>query len=523
MNMKQKHFLSVLLLMISSVTYAQNVTSDFLKSASWTWERLDRKYVFTDDSIYMCSRLKSYGTTSEPYYLSSKPQLEFRDELVGKNKKGKYIIVKSHETTPGITLCFKVLFVLENGITLQERKLDNEYDRMVLTKNNSEKYDTLRLSCSYKELAYKHDKQSQQAFFNAFPSTWYDFERTFNGAFFTNDMSAEYKQDLSHDFEKYLDAFDNLSVINTKDYYSKLIDVTIGMPQCSTPASDKWQGIVAAKIATNKKLVSKLLDKKSKFHQTRFWQFVQRKDKCCQKGVTARGGQNRIKEIWRRGIIGYDTERLYLTDSVCYYVTDCSLGSSKLRSAAPYRVTEEGDLGNDNAIVMTRVQNEKYGTLLQLKQIPGEKLEGTVEELPVFQKRQSSLVTDTALMAASYRAMVLGNIDHREAQRLFFESFPSTWSDFYAVMISDEDGNKGMYRHAPEYIAAFEKLDCIPAHDLLKKMVTISINAIPQDPISKQWRTVVSNLSARYQDELNRVLQEFEPWQQTSFRQFIEN
>ena len=82
MNMKQKQFLSVLLLMISSVTYAQNVTSDFLKSASWTWERLDRKYVFTDDSIYMCSRLKSYGTTSEPYYLSSKPQLEFRDELV---------------------------------------------------------------------------------------------------------------------------------------------------------------------------------------------------------------------------------------------------------------------------------------------------------------------------------------------------------------------------------------------------------------------------------------------------------
>ena len=151
--MKQKHFLSVLLLMISSVTYAQNVTSDFLKSASWTWERLDRKYVFTDDSIYICSRLKSYGTTSEPYYLSSKPQLEFRDELVGKNKKGKYIIVKSHETTPGITLCFKVLSVLENGITLQERKLDNEYDRMVLTKNNSEKYDTLRLSCSYKELA----------------------------------------------------------------------------------------------------------------------------------------------------------------------------------------------------------------------------------------------------------------------------------------------------------------------------------------------------------------------------------
>ena len=61
---------------------------------------------------------------------------------------------------------------------------------MTLSKNVSEKYDTLLLSSSYKELSYKHHKQYQQAYFNRFPSTWYDFERTFNGAFFKKEMEA---------------------------------------------------------------------------------------------------------------------------------------------------------------------------------------------------------------------------------------------------------------------------------------------------------------------------------------------
>ena len=114
-------------------------------------------------------------------------------------------------------------------------------------------------------------------------------------------------------------------------------------------------------------------------------------------------------------------------------------------------------------------------------------------------------------------------MDQQEMQRLFFDAFPSTWSDFYAIMISDEYGNNGFYRQASDYIAAFEKLTVIPVRELLTKMVSISIGAIAQDSTSEQWRTVVRNISNRNKEELHSVLLEFEPWQRLQFLQFVEN
>ena len=90
-------------------------------------------------------------------------------------------------------------------------------------------------------------------------------------------------------------------------------------------------------------------------------------------------------------------------------------------------------------------------------------------------------------------------------------------------MISDEYGNNGFRSKASTYINAFKLLSYIPVREKLRKMVGVSIGAIAQDSVSEQWRTVVINLSNKYKEELSSVLQEFEPWQQTSFRQFVEN
>ncbi|UKK50667.1 hypothetical protein L6472_11710 [Prevotella sp. E13-17] len=508
--MKRIYCTLLLALIISSVTNAQEVTMDFLKSSTWNYDGLLFQYAFTDDSIYMCYKWMCFDTTAKPYYLSSEPQRTFRDELVGKNEKGRYIIVKSNG---GIILSYEILSPSEKGLNLYDPVYVNGRDAMFLERY--EKYDTLRLSTSYKEQTYKRGKKYQQAYFNAFPSTWYDFERTFNGAFFKYEIEATHKQDFSHDFEKYLDAFSNLKDVDTKEYYRKLIDVTIGMPIQSTPASDKWQEIVATKISENNELVSQLLKEKSELQQARFWQFV-KKDNKYLKGVVVRKKQSYIKEIWRRSISEIDVDRLYLTDSLCYYITKCvPYKTPRFETITPYKITENSDC-HDERLVLTPISSSK-GTRLQMF-VPGAR-----DTIRIFHMREPSLVTDTLLMAVAYRNLLDRNMDQQEMQHLFFEGFPSTWSEFYAAMISNEKGNNGFHQHANEYISAFEQLNCIPVHELLKKMVSISIGAIAQDPTSELWRTVVSDLSTRYKEELNSVLREFEPWQQTSFRQFVEN
>ena len=505
----------LLSVMLSLVTNAQEVTMDFLKSSTWTWKRISYQVAFTEDSIYMGTKLSSLGVDAEAYYLSMEPHSKFRDDLVGKSKKGRYVVVKSNESTPSKTFNFRIMSVSDNGISLYCEDVA-DYNERILSKNDSEKFDTLRFSCSYKELIRKHGKQYQQAFFDRFPSTWYDFERTFNGAFFKNDIKAIYKQDFSHDFEKYLNAFSNLKDIDTKEYYRKLIDVTIGMPIQNTPASDKWQKIVTAKVARNKRLVSQLLNEKSELQRTRFWQFMQQDNRFMQKNVVGNKKQRFIKEIYGRGYGFFDVELVCMTDSLCYYITNCVPKQTPgIEFVVPCRMTEDS-CKTDKGIVLTRIHSDK-GTILQMYIPEAEK------PLRKFGEREPSAVTDTLLMAVAYRNLVSKNMDQREMQHLFFEGFPSTWSEFYAVMISDEYGNNGFRSKADAYIYAFELLRCIPVREKLRKMVGISIGAIAQDPVSEQWRTVVSDLSTRYKDELNSVLQEFEPWQQTSFRQFVEN
>lgn len=507
-----KHVFLLLLLSLSSVINAQEVTLDLLKSSSWNWKQLDLGYAFTDDSLYRVYNSMSYGTMSRPYYLSSKPHRRFCDELVGKNRKGNYIVEKDVET--GAVYSWKVKAASNKTIILFCQD-GNTGQEMILSKNAPEKYDTLRLSCSYKELAYKHDWQYQQAFFNRFPSTWYDFERTFNGSFFKKEMKSIYKQDFSHDFEKYLDAFSHLSDIYTKEYYRKLINVTIGMPIQSTPASDKWQKIVAAKVARNKKLVSQLLKEKSELQQARFWQFVKKDNKQLKKGSVGSEKQSCIKEIWRFGL-SFDKECIYFTDSLCYIIKNCvPRKTPEIIIIAPYQMSDSGNKA-DGAIAFSHVQVGEH-TKLQMH------LPANDGKFPTYYKKEPSLVTDTLLMAATYRCLFRHSPTLEIHERPFFDTFPSTWSEFYAVMISDEYGNNGFRCNADAYIHAFELLSCIPVREKLRKMVSISIGAMAQDPVSELWRTVVSDLSTRYKEELNSVLQEFEPWQQTSFRQFVEN
>ena len=513
--MKKKYCILFLALMLSLVTNAQEVTMDFLKSSTWTWNRISYQVAFTEDSMYMGTKLVSFGVSPEAYYLSSEPHSRFRDELVGKNKKGSYVVVKSNESTPSQTYSFKITSASEKGLTLYCKEVP-EYAEMILTKNDCEKYDTLQLSCAYKELAYKHGKQYQQAFFDAFPSTWYDFERTFNGAFFKNDIKAIYKQDFSHDFEKYLNAFSNLKDIDAKEYYSKLIAITIGMPIQSTPASDKWQKIVTAKVARNKRLVSQLLKEKSELQQARFWQFVQKDNKHLKMGSVTSEKQSCIKEIWRHPMFLYDTERIYFTDSLCYIIKNCEPRKTpEIIIIAPYQMSDSGNKA-DGAIAFSHVQVGEH-TKLQMH------LPGADGKFPTYYRREPSLVTDTLLMAAAYRCMFRQSKALEIHERPFFDAFPSTWSEFYAVMISDEYGNNGFRSKASTYINAFKLLSYIPVREKLRKMVGISIGAMAQDPVSEQWRTVVSDLSTQHKEELNSVLQEFEPWQQTSFRQFVEN
>lgn len=510
--MKRIHCILFFVLISFPVMNAQEVTMDLLKSGSWNWKQLDLGYAFTNDSIYRVYNSANYGTFSRAYYLSSEPQQNFREKLIGKVQKGNYIVVKDTET--GSVYSWKIMSASNNEIRMFWQD-DCTWQEAILTKNNSEKYDTLLLSSSYKELAYKHNKQYQQTFFDRFPSTWYDFERTFNGAFFRKEIDTIYKQDFSHDYEKYLHAFSNLPDIETKEYYRKLIDITIGMPLRSTPATDKWQDIVATKITTNKKLVTQLLKEKSEVQRTRFWQFVKKDNARLKNDHVKSKKQSYIKEIWRLGL-SFDKECIYLTDSLCYIIKNCvPTRTPEITSIAPYQMKEDGNKPN-GTILFTHIQVGKH-TKLQMHIL------GEDGKYPTFYQKDPSLVTDTLLMAVAYRNMLYKTMDQQEMQRLFFDAFPSTWSDFYAIMISDEYGNNGFYRQASDYIAAFEKLTVIPVRELLTKMVSISIGAIAQDSTSEQWRTVVRNISNRNKEELHSVLLEFEPWQRLQFLQFVEN
>ena len=182
---------------------------------------------------------------------------------------------------------------------------------------------------------------------------------------------------------------------------------------------------------------------------------------------------------------------------------------------APYQMSDSGNKV-DGAIVFSHIQDGKH-TKLQMH------LPGADGKFPTYYRREPSLVTDTLLMAAAYRCMFRQSKALEIHERPFFDAFPSTWSEFYAVMISDEYGNNGFRDNADRYIYTFKHLSCIPVREKLRKMVGVSIGAIAQDPTSELWRTVVSDLSTQHKEELNSVLQEFEPWQQTSFRQFVEN
>lgn len=511
--MKRIYCTFLLSVMFSLVTNAQEVTMDLLKSSSWLWKRLDLRYAFSADSIYRVYNSVCYGTMSQPFYLSSEPHSRFRDELVGKNKKGNYVVVKDAKTSGAYN--YKITSTSNTGITLYSKEVTSGYNEMILSKNDSEKYDTLLLSSSYKELSYKHGKQYQQAYFNRFPSTWYDFERTFNGAFFKKEMEAIYKQDFSHEYKKYLDAFSNLKDIDTKEYYRKLIDVTIGMPIQSTPASDMWQKIVAAKVARNKNLVSLLLKEKTELQQARFWQFVQKDNEHLKKGRVVSEKHSCIKEVWRYGM-SIDKECIYFTDSLCYIIKNCvPTRTPEIIIIAPYQMSDSGNKV-DGAIAFSHVQVGEH-TKLQMH------LPANDGKFPTYYKKEPSLVTDTLLMATTYRCIFRQSQALEIHERPFFDAFPSTWSEFYAVMISDEYGNNGFRDNADRYIYTFKHLSCIPVREKLRKMVGISIGAMAQDPTSELWRTVVCDLSTRYKEELNSVLQEFESWQQTSFRQFVEN
>lgn len=496
---------------------SKGITLKVLKSSTWSLEKLDELYAFTDDSIYTCTKSQCLWTSVIPYYLSSSPSETFDPKKVGKSRKGDYLIM--HYDSTNTTICYNIQEVGKKELILHQTPSKSYKNPVRLLKNNSYLYDTLQLTSSHKELICKHFRSKyQKAYFKAFPSTWYDFDRTFNHALFLNDNILTSHQDLSHEAVRYIDSFARLKTINRKRYYKKLIELTIGMPSHSTPATDYWLSVVNSKINENRKAFNATLVTETKNMQSRFWQVLRRDDEVKCTPILSKT----INTVLASQTLHYDAERIYLSDSIAVYVSNCAPGlTPSIKYVGPYVITDSVNnnlINKKNSIILTP-QETKKGNIFSLNMKDGENIFAISKRL--FKKKAQNLTTDSLLMAVSFRELEQKTTLQKEMQQLFFESFPDTWCEFYALLISDEYGNRGFHNKTNDYIDKFGNLYLISAHDLLAKCINISIDALIEDPTAQMWQKIVKGIVKKNPDELNIVLQYYSPRQRESFMQFL--
>ena len=555
LNLKALRSVMLQFVMLASLLVAQaqeqEISVEMLKSSSWA-DRLEREYVFSDDSIYLCDRSQCFWTEVNPYYLSSVSTDNFDDKMVGKARKGSYIVKRSWSDDPEGVYCDRIISCDSNNIYVVNTR--DKYNIVVHLTRDRQMYDTLRLVCAYNDLVNKQTEVAQETYFKAFPGCWYDFERTFNATFFINDNVECEHQDLSHKAENFILQFRRLQNIALDDYCRRIVDVTIGLPMRSTPASDLWQEIVLDCITGNTETLLRTLSVKTELQQVRFWQFAFRENNgrnvldavksakrqviLCDKsqkrkiaGITyckdageecAPEMRRKVKDVIKRTHLLYDMDRVYLSDSTAVYISSPGL-VPKVKFAGSFAVCDSSAVDTGNAgmmkLVHGSVKNDREnssGFFLSINSLNAD------DDVPkgILTRKQQSVITDTLLLAASYRAMQQQEYN-RELEQFFFDAFPSSWGEFYAEMISDEWANRNFRSNASEYIDKYGSLTSVPVHDLLVKTINVTIGAIPDREISQKWRSVVQTIAKRHSKELKAVLRKYPRWQKESFLQFL--
>lgn len=525
-----KRFLWLICFCILSIVnaYSQEFSNAILKDEMWKRTTSTESYIFTDK--YMYRRYLSdesnydFGISRQRYYIGNKKDRKFDiaqwKKYVG---RGSYLSIDAETgpLSPDIP-SYKILSRDNSRLMLYARPyFKDKRDTITWNRMGDDDYDTLRLSFAYRQLEAGYTPAREKQFFRAFPSKWYDFERTFRKAFIPGNQSKDGKNtDMSYATETCLGLFCRLKNISLKDYCERVVGLTVGMTLTDDALTRRWNGIVLDALSKKEAAMLTAISKQDSVRQKRFWEYVcftqpknntklieticrniatkdsvmGRQLSYCIKHfsnhlVNNKDSQERIiKSVWQKthrrgfGIVA----RIYVTDSLSF-VIDNLLEAPKMNI-------------NNGVIDTTTLKIDGYNIMTR------------------------SLDTDSMLLAISCRELSETNVRNKTLmQQLFFESFPSTWGDLYAMMESTEVGNRNFRRNAIRYINLFSELEAIPLDEYIRKTVNVSIGAISQSTVSEHWRTIVKKIIDTHKAETEKVLEEYAPWQRVSFLQFVEN
>lgn len=141
----------------------------------------------------------------------------------------------------------------------------------LISNNMSAQYftvDTARLNNAYRNLIETpNNPKVQEAYFEAFPATWKDYNMTYQ--YLSND---NYDLTMYHLADKQVRAFGNLTSIPDSIYFKKLVNISIGA-RMGADAPSALQELLWEKMKTNMEEIFAYLSYLRKGHQMEFWEF----------------------------------------------------------------------------------------------------------------------------------------------------------------------------------------------------------------------------------------------------------
>ena len=231
---------------------------------------------------------------------------------------------------------------------------------------------------------------------------------------------------MSSDVKTAVEYLKLMPVINRQDYINKIINISIEAHHTGTPA-DCWLQFVSEELKHYRKQFNRLLAKRSKIQQMRFWQFIKSENNCL--------AQMSNSSAIIKGNVWHKTEPveyrriLFLNDTCLIYNIYPSCAKST----------------SINSIERGRVSDCKHiGDTLYFRE-PEPRFKNDSKYCP----QETSLALDSFLLYVHARRLnnsteVTSNIE----QRIYFEAFPQNWDDFYALFLSSSTANRNFYKDA---------------------------------------------------------------------------
>ena len=130
--------------------------------------------------------------------------------------------------------------------------------------------DTVKLNATYRELLkHPESKETQMAYFEAFPNTWMEYIVTYQ--FVPDDKEG--RKNLYSVGHKHMHAFEyKLNLIPDSLYYKKLVNIAIGARK-DADAANYLQGCVESHMIDHSEQILNALAPLRKGHRFEFWEF----------------------------------------------------------------------------------------------------------------------------------------------------------------------------------------------------------------------------------------------------------